>query len=145
MAIRIKRSMSPDGKIDSVTVELEIDAEITDTQAVLDAIAITDAYASAVAQKQPQRTTSNGGQATSSGGLEYVKGHVQAVYEGEPSRTSGKMGPGAVIIDGVKVKSFDRDMIARAQQAKANGKEINVGFVRNDKWKSNDAKSMEVL
>lgn len=146
MAIRIKRSMSPDGKIDSVTVELEIEAEVTDTQAVLDAIAITDTYAAAVAEKAPlPRSTNDGGHVTNNGGQLVVEGVPKAVFDGEPSKVSGKMGPGAVLIDGIKVKSFDKDFIAKARNAKNNGQTIRVGYVSNDKWKSNDAKTLEVL
>src|SRR5512143_1509350 len=100
----VKRSMSPDGKIDSVSVELAFEAEITDSQTILDAIASTDAYADYVHDKTPAPRTNNTGQVTNDAGLVTLTGHVQAVFDGDVSKTSGKRGPGAIIIEGTKVK-----------------------------------------
>lgn len=140
-SIRIKRSMSPDGKIDSVTVELDIEAELTDTQAVLDAIGITDAYAKYVNSKAPAPRAASASGAP--GTTMTLIGVPQAVYPGEPSRT-GKMGPGAIIINGEKVKSFDASYIEAARNAKLSGQSITVTYARNEKWNSNDVKSLGV-
>jgi hypothetical protein len=144
-SISIKRSMSPDGKIDSVSVEFTIEAELTDQQSVLDAIAITDAYASYVNAKTPAPRnggTTSVGVVASSGALETVSGTIQAVYEGEVSKMSGKRGPGAIIINGMKVKSFDANIIKHAQECKAGGTNVNITYQVNDKWKSNDVKTL---
>lgn len=138
----IKRSMSPDGKIDSVSVEMELEAELTDTQTILDAISITDAYASHVNAKTPAPRTNGAETATAVPGS--VSGHVQAVFDGEPSKASGKIGPGAIIIDGVKVKTFDKKLLAEAKDAKGHGATVTADFIYDAKWKSNDLKKLTV-
>jgi len=142
----IKRSMSPDGKIDATSVEVTIEAELTDTQTVIDAIALTDNFANYVREQTPAPrvfATSNVGQVTSNGGQTEgtVSGVPAAVYDGEPGK-SGKRGPGAVIISGEKFKSFDTKHIQAAKDAKANGKPLTVVFKRNEQWKSNDIVSV---
>lgn len=141
----VKRSMSPDGKIDSVSVELSFEAEITDNQTILDAIASTDAYADYVHDKTPApRTTNNVGHMTNDGGQVTLVGNVQAVFDGDISKTSGKRGPGAIIIDGTKVKSFDAKVITLAKGAKDAGQAVEVVYKVNDKWKSNDVVTIKV-
>lgn len=144
----VKRSMSPDGKIDSVSVEVGFETEGPDDQAVLDVIASTDAYAKYVSGMDPQpraaAPTSGGGQTTSEGGQSVVTGSIRAIFDGEPSKTSGKLGPAAIIIGDTKVKTFDKNLVEKAREAKNNGQEVEVTYIRNEKWKSNDAKSLKV-
>jgi hypothetical protein len=144
----VKRSVSPDGKIDSVSVETTFEAEANDTQAVLDAIAESNKYAEYVATLAPAPKTTNVGHMTSevgqsSGGIQVITGNIQAIFAGEPSKLSGKMGPSAIIIDGTKVKTFDGNIVEHAKNMKDTGVRAKVTYVRNEKWKSNDAKSIE--
>lgn len=145
----VKRSVSPDGKIDSVSVETTFEAEANDTQAVLDQIAESNKYVEFVRTQSPTTTTytqtdTAAGTAAPTG-TQTLVGNIQAVFDGEPSKTSGKKGPGAIIIDGTKVKTFDGKILEHAKNMKENGVTARVTFIRNEKWKSNDAKSIEAV
>ena len=146
----VKRSVSPDGKIDSVSVETRFAADAPDTQAVLDAIAESNKYATFVATLAPApktytQTDTVTPSASGPTGTQTLTGTVQAVYAGEKSATSGKTGPGAIIIDGVKVKTFDKKLIEAANNLKNNGLTAKATFVRDEKWKSNDLKTIEAV
>jgi murein L,D-transpeptidase YcbB/YkuD len=147
----VKRSVSPDGKIDAVSVETTFSAEANDTQAVLDAIAESNKYANYVQTLTPAprtyaATQTSGTEETSSPtGLQTLTGAIQAVFPGEKSPTSQKMGPGAIIIDGIKVKTFDKDIIQHAKNMKDTGVTAKAVFIRNEKWKSNDLKALEAV
>ena len=139
----VKRSMSPDGKIDAVSVEIEFLAEGHDTQAVLDTIQATQVYYDSV---RPNGSENSGEQTQSSnGGQQQVEGEILAVYDGEPSKTSGRRGPGAIVIEGIKVKTFDLDILKDAKRFKAAGVPAKITYARNEKWKSNDASKIEAV
>ena len=150
--VLIKRSMSPDGKIDSVSVELTIEAEVTDTQAVMDAIDLTDTYSAHVLGKIPAPKTNNvtafrqpeKAAPAADGEIQTLVGVPAAVYKGEKSKTTGKNGPGSIIVNGIKVKSFDGKVIEAAATAKVNGQAVEIEYVRNEQWKSNDVKTLKL-
>jgi hypothetical protein len=146
----VKRSVSPDGKIDAVSVETTFQAEANDTQAVLDAIAESNKYANYVQTLTPApRTyvatqTSGAEEIASPTGLQTLVGVPQAVFAGNKSETSGKMGPGAIIVDGVKAKTFDKSFLKLATDAKDNGRPVKITYLYDAKWRTNDAKTVEI-
>jgi len=130
-----------------VSVEVSIDAELTDTQTVIDAIALTDNFANYVRQQTPAPrvfATSNVGQATSDGGQTegVATGVPAAVYDGDIKPGGTKPGPAAIIIAGEKFKTFDKKFAALAKERKQAGQPLTVNFKRNEKWKSNDIVSV---
>jgi hypothetical protein len=142
----VKRSLSPDGRINSVSVEAEFDSENADSSSLVDTILHLDRAAmEAINQLKPESATpttleSQLEASIEDGSEQTLNGTVQAVFDGEQSR-SGKMGPGAIIIDGVKVKTFDKKKIEAAKMLK--GKRVEAVYVRNEKWRSNDLKVLE--
>lgn len=140
----IKRSMSPDGKIDAVSVEVHVEAEMTDTQTVIDAIALTDNFANYVRQQTPAPRVFAKAETPSGAPLAEgtVTGVPAAVYDGDIKPGATKAGPGAIIISGEKFKSFDKKFISLAKERKQSGQPLTVNFKRNEQWKSNDIVSV---
>lgn len=137
----VKRSMSPDGKIDSVSVELEGEGDISE---IMDVISNTDALAAHVRKNvQPGAAIlafKNTAEPSDNGGPLTVTGNIRAVYPGEVKPGNTKPGPGAILIgdDAFKVKTFDKKLIELANQFKAGGRTVTATYTRNEKWASND-------
>jgi hypothetical protein len=86
--------------------------------------------------------TTDSGQAPATAATQVAVGMIQAVFDGEPTKT-GKKGPGAILMDGSKFKTFDGKHLESARNLKANGIEAKITFKRDEKWRSNDVKAIE--